>query len=365
MQFGLWFEPEAVNPDSDCFRAHPDWALSSPGTGPFYCRNELLLDLTKPEVRDYIVESVSGILDRAEIRYVKWDMNRTSPVTGTKAYQYILGLYEVMHRIFDPRPHILLEGCSSGGNRFDLGMLCFAPQIWGSDDTDPIERMDIQNGLYYLYPQSTIGAHISAAPHGQTLRNTPMSTRANVAFFGAFGIEFDLDGMKPIDETELKETIEYYKAHRKAFQFGRLSRNRAEEGALCWQAATEEETMCALFHKLIPAGPEIEWLSVNGLEPERIYSTEARSQLLRVADFGELLRFATPVHLDAEGTVIRMADRHFQMRDGGFSAECSGAALRSGIPISKRFSGTGYDQCLRVQGDFQSSVFCIRAKAEA
>lgn len=365
MQFGLWFEPEAVNPDSDCFRSHPDWALYSPGAGPFLCRNEMLLDLTKAEVRDYIVESVSSILDRAEIHYVKWDMNRPSPVTGTKAYEYILGLYEVLHRIFDPRPDILLEGCASGGNRFDLGMLCFAPQIWGSDDTDPIERLDIQNGLYYLYPQSTIGAHISAAPHGQTLRTTPMSTRANVAFFGAFGIEFDLDGMKPIDETELKETIAYYKEHRKTFQFGQLSRNRAEEGALCWQAATEQETVCGLYHKLIPAGPEIEWLSVNSLEKDQIYQIEARSQLLRVAAFGDLLRFVTPVHLDTEGKVIRMADRHFQMRDGGFAAECSGAALRSGIPISKRFSGSGYDQCLRVQGDFQSNVFCIRPKTEA
>ena len=255
LQFGLWFEPEAVNPDSECYRRHPDWALTSPGADAFLCRNELLLDLTKPEVRDYIVENVSSILDRANIRYVKWDMNRPSPVTGNKAYEYILGLYEVLHRIFDPRPQILLEGCASGGNRFDLGMLCFAPQIWASDDTDPIERLDIQDGLFYLYPQSTTGAHISAAPHGQTLRDTPMSTRANVAFFGAFGVEFDLDEMGPADEAELKETIAYYKEHRKTFQFGRLSRNRAEEGAVCWQADGEGETLCALFHRLIPAGP--------------------------------------------------------------------------------------------------------------
>ena len=359
MQFGLWFEPEAVNPDSDCYRKHPDWALSSPGLDAFYSRNELLLDLTKAEVRDYIVESVSGILDRADIQYVKWDMNRNSPVGGNKAYAYILGLYEVLHRIFDPRPEILLEGCASGGNRFDLGMLCFAPQIWASDDTDPIERLDIQDGLYSLYPQSTIGAHISAAPHGMTLRNTPMSTRANVAYFGAFGVEFDLDGMKPIDETELKEAIAYYKQHRKTFQFGKLSRNRAEEGAVCWQAAGEEETLCGLYHRLIPAGPEIEWLSVKGLDPDRMYRIEARSQLLRVASYGNLLRFVTPVALDAEGVVIRLADRYYQMRDGGFSATCSGAALGAGIPISKRFSGTGYDPGLRIQGDFGSNIFCV------
>ncbi len=362
MQFGLWFEPEAVNPDSDCFRQHPDWVLSSPGTGPFYARNELLLDLTKPEVRDYIVESVSAILDKADIQYVKWDMNRNSPVSGNKAYEYILGLYDVLHRIFDSRPRILLESCASGGNRFDLGMLCFSPQIWASDDTDPVERLDIQNGLYYLYPQSTIGAHVSAAPHGVTLRATPMSTRSNVAFFGDFGVEFDLDSMKPVDEAELKETIAYYKQHRKTFQFGCFSRNGAEEGALCWQVSDGKETICGLFHKLISAGPEIEWLRVNGLDPDRTWHVEARSQLLRVGVYGSLLRFVTPVPLDTEGTIIRLADRHYQMRDGGFSAECSGAALQSGIPLGKRFTGTGYDASLRVQGDFQSNVFCIVPK---
>lgn len=359
LQFGLWFEPESVNPDSDCFRQHPDWVLASPGNEDFYSRHQLLLDLTKPEVRDYIVESVSGILDRAGIEYVKWDMNRSSPVTGTKAYEYILGLYEVLHRIFDPRPQILLEGCSSGGNRFDLGMLCFSPQIWASDDTDPIERIEIQNGLYALYPQSTIGAHVSAAPHGATLRTTPMSTRSNVAFFGAFGVEFDLDDMKPVDETELKETITYYKAHRKTFQFGTLSRSRAEEGAVCWQVSDEQETLCGLFHRLIPAGPEIEWLSVGGLDPETVYSVEARPQLLRVASYGNFLRFVTS-RINGNGMVVRVANNYVELRDGGFSAECSGAALKSGIPLAKRFAGTGYDSALRVQGDFSSAVFCIK-----
>ena len=363
MQFGLWFEPEAVNPDSECYRRHPDWVLTPPGTDAFQGRNELLLDLTKSEVRDYIVENVSAILDRADVRYVKWDMNRHSPVSGNKAYAYILGLYEVLHRIFDARPQILLEACASGGNRFDLGMLCFAPQIWGSDDTDPIERLDIQDGLFCLYPPSAVGAHISAAPHSMTLRATPLSTRANVAFFGAFGVEFDLDGMKPVEAEELKETIAWYKQHRKTFQFGRFSRNRAEEGAVCWQVSSGEETLCALFHRLIPAGPEIEWLSVNGLEPDRVYRVEARAQLLRVAPFGNLLKHITPIELDAEGMMVRLADRHYTMRDGGFSAECSGAALRSGIPLAKRFSGTGYDASLRVQGDFGSNVFCIREKS--
>lgn len=363
MRFGLWFEPESVNADSECFRKHPDWVLASTGNEDFYSRNQLLLDLTKPEVRDYIVESVSGILDTAEIDYVKWDMNRNSPVTGNKAYEYVLGLYEVLRRIFGPRPHILLESCASGGNRFDLGMLCFSPQIWASDNTDPVERLEIQNGLYALYPQSTIGAHVSAAPHGSTLRSTHMSTRSNVAMFGVFGVEFDLDEMKPVDETELTETIAYYKAHRKVFQFGQLSRNRAEEGALCWQVSDGREILCGLFHRLVPAGPEIEWLYVNGTDPEQTYCVEARPQLLRLSYYGNFLRYITS-WIGTNGIVLRTADKYVELRDGGFTAECSGAALRAGIPLSKRFTGMGYDPSLRVQGDFLSNVFCIRQKPE-
>ena len=363
LRFGLWFEPEAVNPDSECFRRHPDWALSSPGADPRYSRNELLLDLTKPEVRDYIVESVSAILDRADIQYVKWDMNRNSPVSGNKAYEYILGLYDVLRRIFGPRPQILLESCASGGNRFDLGMLCFSPQAWASDDTDPVERLDIQGGLYCLYPQSAVGAHISAAPHAQTYRATPMSTRANVSFFGAFGVEFDLDAMKPVDEAELAETIAWYKQHRKTFQFGTFSRNSAEEGAECWQAAGGEETVCGLFHRLVHAGPENEWLRIDGLDPDGIFRVEARPQVLRTEEFGSHLKDIAPAAPDAEGAAVSPADRPGCARDGGFSAECSGAALRSGIPLPKRYSGTGYDPSLRVQGDFSSGVFCVRPKA--
>ena len=198
MEFGLWFEPESVNPDSDLYRAHPDWALTD-DFQPVLGRNQLLLDLTKPEVRDYIVENVSRILDSARISYVKWEMNRHSTALGAKAHAFVLGLYDVLRRIFGPRPGILFESCSSGGNRFDLGMLCFSPQIWASADTDPIERLTIQNGYSYLYPQSAMGAHVSATPHAQTLRATPLSTRGNVAFFGCLGYELDLKHLQPVE----------------------------------------------------------------------------------------------------------------------------------------------------------------------
>ena len=359
LDFGLWFEPEAVNPDSELYRAHPEWALHSHGTEDVLSRNELLLDLTRPEVRDYIVSSVSAILDSADIQYVKWDMNRHSAALGEKAYAYILGLYEVLDRIFSARPQILLEGCASGGNRFDLGMLCYAPQIWASDDTDPIERLDIQNGLSYLYPVSTVGAHISASPNMQTLRATPLSTRANTAFFGAFGIEMDLGHLLPVEEQELKECIEYYLAHRKTFQFGTFRRCRTENDAVCWQVSRREETIAALFHRLIHAGPGYEWLYVSGLEEKTGYTVKSRLQGLRVGQFGALVKHIAPVELNPNGVVLHTADKYYRLNDATEEFACSGAALRAGIPLSPRFTGTGYREDIRVQGDFLSNIYLI------
>ena len=358
MDFGLWFEPEGVNPDSDLYRAHPDWALTD-GLPPLTGRHQLLLDLTRPEVRDYIVESVSAVLDSADISYVKWDMNRHSAALGTKAYDYILGLYDVLGRVFGPRPHILLESCASGGNRFDLGMMCFSPQVWCSDDTDPIERLDIQEGLSYLYPQSVMGAHVSAAPHAQTLRDTPLSTRGNVSFFGVLGYELDLARLLPVEEDEIREQIAWYKARRNLFQFGAFRRLETEEGT-AWQVSRGGRHAAGLFHRLIPAAPGYERLALRGLKPGVRYRVTSRPQKLRVGRFGGLLKHVSPVKLDPNGAALRAADRHYALPDGGEDFTATGAALTAGWGLSPRFSGTGYDKALRAQGDFSSIVYEIR-----
>ena len=357
MEFGLWFEPEAVNPDSDLYRAHPDWTLTDQ-LPPVYGRNELLLDLTKPEVRDYIVENVCRTLDSANITYVKWDMNRNSIALGEKAHSYILGLYEVMDRIFTPRPNILLENCASGGNRFDLGMLCFGPQIWCSDDTDPIERLTIQNSLSCLYPQSTFGAHVSAAPHAQTLRNTPLSTRGNVSFFGDLGYELDLKHLLPIEEKEITHQVDFYKKYRRVFQFGEFSRLHAPEG-VAWQVSGGNTHIAGLFHKLVAAAPGYEQLRLRKLDPRRHYRLTSREQLLRVGQFGALVKHIVPVNLNPNGIVLRAADRHYPMNDGVESMEATGNALMSGVMLSPRFQGTGYNKEGRNQGDFCSNVYII------
>ena len=362
LDFGLWFEPESVNPDSDLYRAHPDWVICDE-LGQIYGRHQLLLDLTKAEVRDYIVDSVIKVLDSADIRYVKWDMNRHSTALGSKAHDYILGLYEVMGRIFRPRPEILLENCSSGGNRFDLGMLCFSPQIWASDDTDPIERLDIQQGLSYLYPQSTMGAHVSAAPHSQTLRATPLSTRGNVSFFGVLGYELDLKHLLPVEETEIKNQIAFYKKYRELFQFGEFRRVENEEH-ICWQVSKDGRHIAGIFHRLIPAAPGYEYLRMVGLEKGRRYRVENREQKLRVGQFGALVKHIAPVNLDPNGVVLRTVDHRYPMADSHETFSASAAALERGIALNNRFMGTGYDPKLHVQGDMSSYVYVAEAETE-
>ena len=353
LEFGLWFEPESVNEDSDLYRAHPDWALTD-SFPTIYGRHQLLLDLTKPEVRDYIVENVSRVLDSANISYVKWDMNRHSVAVGAKAHQYILGLYDVLRRIFEPRPQILLESCSSGGNRFDLGMLCFGPQVWCSDNTDPISRLDIQGNLSYLYPQSTFGAHVSAAPHAQTLRATPLTTRGNVSCFGCLGYELDLKHLVDVEIQEIKHQIELYKTHRSLFQFGAFS--RIPNG---WQVTANGVTAAGVFHKLAAAAPGYEQLRLKGLDAGKTYQLRTRAQKIRVGQFAHLLKHVVPVNVNLDGALLHTADKHVGLEDGVEGYRLSGSALLSGILLQPMFRGTGYDKNQRTQGDYGSNLYII------
>ena len=201
LKFGLWIEPEMVNEDSELYRLHPDWAFAMPGRIPTRSRSQLVLDMSRKEVVDYIYDKISAILSENNIAYVKWDMNRSlSDVysivlpperQGEVLHRYVLGIYDLMDRITTNFPDILLEGCSGGGARFDAGILYYSPQIWCSDDTDPIERLNIQYGTSFGYPVSTVGAHVSASPNHQTGRTTPLHTRAVVAMSGTFGYELD------------------------------------------------------------------------------------------------------------------------------------------------------------------------------
>lgn len=369
LRFGLWFEPECVNPDSQLYRAHPDWAIHVPGREPSLGRNQLVLDLTRAEVRDYIVDAVDSILNSANIEYVKWDYNRHisdafSPGLihqGEFFHRYVLGLYEVLDRIFRQKhPNVLLEGCSSGGNRFDLGILCYAPQIWTSDDTDAAERMEIQRGMYCFYPPSCISNHVSMCPNAQTLRSTALSTRFNVAIFGVLGYELDFGELTPQERRQIAQQIKFYKKHRNMLQFGRFCRYFPKRGQReSWQMAGKKTVIAGIYNLRYETAPAADILKVLQAKPGKRYRMKSVKQDLRIGQFGGLIKHVTPVKLRADGPVLRFADRHFAMTDGQEDYTCSGEALRCGIPLAMQYSGTGYHPDLRILRDWGSSLYVI------
>lgn len=380
LQFGLWLEPEMVNQDSDLYRAHPEYAVHVPGRPACEGRHQLVLDLCQPAVRDYIVESVRTLLASAPISYVKWDMNRHisdmfSPELvnqsqgdfrqGEFHHRYILGLYDVLRRIFQDRPDILLESCSSGGNRFDLGMLCHSPQIWASDNTDPIERLAIQGGLSYLYPPSVMGAHVSASPHQQTLRQTPLATRFNVAAFGCLGYELDLKFLSWRENRAIRDQVAFYKQHRQTLQYGRFWRFDAwKANQVHWQAVARDgrEAVAGFFQTQAAASDELDILPLAGLEPATRYILRTVPQDLPVRRFGALINYLLPVRLNPESWLIRLANHYYGLPDCVESYAGDGRLLQAGVKLNNQFLGTGYNNRIRLLGDFGSGLYLIEAQ---
>lgn len=372
MQFGLWFEPEMINEDSDLFRTHPEYALQTQNKQPAYGRNQLVLDLCNPEVRDYIVENVTHILDTCNVDYVKWDFNRhisdaCSPCLknqGRFFHSYVLGLYEVLDRIFTPRPHILFESCSSGGNRFDLGMLCFSPQIWTSDNTDPIERLKIQGGLSYLYPLSTMGAHVSQAPHQQTLRSTPLSTRFNVAAFGCLGYELDLKYLTRMQRREIKEQISFYKQYRRVLQYGTFLRGEPyKDNKVIWHCvdAGSQAGISGFFQTQTTASEGFDRLRLMGLNDNNKYRVTTRPQSLFIKGFGGLVKHIMPITLDPEGFLLCTANKYFCLTDCVETYTAYGNTLMNGIMLNNQFVGSYYNSNIRMLSDFGSNLYIVQS----
>lgn len=230
MKFGIWFEPEAISRDSDLFRAHPDWVIQQPGRLPNLSRNELVLDFSRADVQEYILGCIRSVLLDAPISYIKWDMNRSicdkysncldAVHQGEFAHRYILGLYRVLETIHQEFPEVLIESCSGGGGRFDAGMLYYTPQIWTSDNTDAISRLDIQYGTSFGYPVSAMGAHVSAVPNHQTGRMTPIETRGCVAMSGTFGYELDITKMSSEEKDIVRQQITRFHGFYSLIQYG-------------------------------------------------------------------------------------------------------------------------------------------------
>lgn len=375
LKFGLWFEPEMVNEDSELYRKHPEYAVKLKGKTPTLGRNQLVLDLCKREVQDYIVSEVGNILDDANIDYVKWDMNRhmsevfSDVLTnqGEFFHRYVLGLYQVLDRIFRKRPHILLETCSSGGNRFDLGMLCYSPQVWASDNTDPMERLSIQGGLSYLYPLSTMGAHVSMAPHQQTLRETPISTRFNVASFGCLGYELDLKYLTKMEREEVKEQIAFYKNHRKTLQYGRFHRvMMGKENKIQWQCSnfSGDEIITGFFQTQAGASECHDILKVVGLDVNKVYRVTTKKQRLYIKRFGGLVKHILPIELNPNGFILRVANKYYSLADAIECYEGYGDMFESGVLLNNQFMGSYYNNKTRLLGDFGSNLYVIQEKVK-
>ncbi|WP_283596045.1 alpha-galactosidase [Limosilactobacillus vaginalis] len=288
MKFGLWFEPEMISIDSKLYEKHPDWMIATPGRQGTPARNQYVLDMTRQEVVDYLFEHMSAIIKQTKLDYIKWDMNRNiTEMYGAKLpadqqlefpHRYILGVYQLYARLTEAFPKVLFESCASGGGRFDLGMMYYAPQAWCSDDTDAVERIKIQDGTSYGYTQNMWGAHVSAVPNDQVGRLTSLDTRAAVAYFGDFGYELDITKMAADELATIKKQVAFYKQYRHLFQFGKFYRldnpDTNNDNVYGWQVVNEDrsEAILTRFQILNGANPAYIRVYFTGLDPEATYT---------------------------------------------------------------------------------------------
>ena len=292
MKFGLWIEPEMVNRPSDLAREHPDWIFTIPGKPPVTSRDQLVLDFSRPDVVDAILERLDRIITEARVDYIKMDMNRSLNDVYTQAdfqsqgkvlYRYTLGVYRFLQALRDRHPDLLIEGCSGGGGRFDLGMLYFTPQIWCSDDTDPIERLKIQYGTSFCYPPCVMGAHVSVSPSEQTGRVTPLSVRGAVAMAGTFGYELDPARLSPEEKEEVRQQIRTFRRYQPLMLQGdyyRLTDNMADREKAAWMFVSPDksEALVTWVTRDAHDNPAAQFVTCRGLDPEALYRDEATGE---------------------------------------------------------------------------------------
>lgn len=371
LDFGIWVEPEMVNCESKLYAQHPDWALCIPGKHHSEGRNQRILDLCNPEVREYIYNSMERILSSANISYVKWDMNRIfsdnysqyleASRQGEVVHRYYIGLYEILGKLKERFPYILFEGCAAGGNRFDLGALCYFDQIWASDNTDAICRSSIQENLSYGYPASVYTAHVSACPNHQTLRTTPLSTRFNVAAFSVCGYECNLSDMGKAELDEIKAQVELYKQWREVFQFGDFYRQRS--GRMCqWTAASPDKSRAVtmLLQTLVKPNPESEILKVAGLDPDELYHIYNIQKKHDIREFGDLINTVSPIHI-ANGSIAQKLVAKFVTMPGEVEDYIAygDMLMNAGISLKQAFGATGYSEEIRHFPDFASRMYFV------
>ena len=292
LKFGLWFEPEMINEDSDLFRSHPEYAVTDPGRKPVMARNQMVLDMSRKEVVDYLYQAMTQILDHVEIEYVKWDFNRSianayssalsAAQQGEVLHRFILGTYDLLERLRSRYPSLLIEGCSGGGGRFDAGMLFYCPQIWCSDDTDAIERLEIQRGTSYGYPVSTMGAHVSAVPNHQSGRVTGLKTRGIVAQSGTFGYELNPGLLSDAEKETIRGQIRDYRQYAELINYGTYYRlTELEHGdfeAWMFVSPDKQECLVNVVCTHVRVNGPYPFVRLMGLDPQARYCLETEKR---------------------------------------------------------------------------------------
>ncbi len=286
VKFGIWIEPEMVSEDSSLYREHPDWALRIPGRKPVRGRNQLVLDFSRKEVREYVFDAICKVLDQGNIEYVKWDMNRSisdfysmENGQGRVAYDYVLGVYDFLEKLTGRYPELLLEGCSGGGGRFDAGMMYYTPQIWCSDNTDAVDRIQIQYGTSFLYPVSVVGSHVSAVPNHQTGRSVSLHTRSVVAMAGTFGYELNPEKLTAEEREAIREQVRQYKSYAELIQGGmyyRLS-NPLEDVCAAWMFVSEsgDRALLNVVMLEVHGNMAVNYVKLRGLKKDAVYEDAA------------------------------------------------------------------------------------------
>lgn len=374
MKFGIWVEPEMINQNSKLFGQHPEWSMAIPKALHSEGRNQRILDLANPEVVKFVTDKMTEVFSSAKIDYVKWDMNRIfsdvySPYLppereGEAAHRYICGLYRIMDELTRRFPDILFEGCASGGNRFDLGILCYFPQIWASDNTDALSRAYIQEGYSYGYPQSTYTAHVAASPNHQTLRETSPETRFGVASFGVLGYECDVRDLSGEMKKKLAAQIELYKKLRNVLQYGQLYRVRSGN-VHEWICVSQDKTQAVgmMLQELVQPNTQAERFFAKGLDPERTYHFYNVSQRVDIKQFGSLVNTISPIHIKQDSMMHNIVAKAVNMKGEAEDVTASGAVLMStGVALKPAFSGTGFNENVRVFPDFSLRMYFLESK---
>ncbi|WP_319520856.1 alpha-galactosidase [uncultured Sphaerochaeta sp.] len=376
MMFGLWVEPEMISIESQLYKKHPEWMIAIPGRRPSVGRNQYILDLSRPDVRDYLFKQLSDVWHFANVNYIKWDMNRVFSDLysanremkdhGEFFHRYILGLYELLEKLTAAFPNVLFESCASGGNRFDLGMLCYMPQTWTSDNTDALSRLYIQEGTSCGYPLSTMGSHVSDSPNHQTLRRSELESRFNVAAFGVLGYELDVTKLKGQQKEAIKAQIAFYKAHRALLQYGTFTRVKLANSIsnqVIWAVASQDKSeLLVLFaQKLNPANPGSDKLRVEAVDLNAVYEVFPRQQRIDIKMFGNLLNRVSPLPITeggiAQDTISKAVSLDSEVEHYRVTGE---QVAWAGIKLNQQFGGTGYDAMTRVLGDFGSRIYIFK-----